>query len=124
MKLKELIEDLFEASKLNSGKMILKKSNVDIISLVHQGVGEYSTLYEEKNIEFKVVKREELHINLDGKLISRVFENIIINALKYSLENTRVYINIIDKNKEVEIYFKNISNYEMNFNEEEIFERF
>lgn len=124
-KLKELIEDLFEASKLNSGKMILNKSEVDIIALVHQGVGEYSSLYEEKNIEFKVMsKDEELHINLDGKLISRVFENIIINALKYSLENTRVYINIIDKNKEVEIYFKNISNYEMNFNEEEIFERF
>lgn len=125
LKIKGLIEDLFEMSKLNSGKMILNKSDVDIIALVHQGVGEYSTLYEEKNIEFKVLSKEdELVINLDGKLMSRVFENIIINALKYSLDNTRVYINIINKDNEVEINFKNISNYEMNFNEEEIFERF
>ncbi|WP_341479406.1 HAMP domain-containing sensor histidine kinase [Clostridium gasigenes] len=125
LKLKGLIEDLFEVSKLNSGKMILNKSDVDIIALVHQGVGEYSSLYEEKNIEFKVSSKEdELVINLDGKLMSRVFENIIINALKYSLDNTRVYINITNKDNELEIDFKNISNYEMNFNEEEIFERF
>jgi len=125
LKLKGLIDDLFEVSKLNSGKMILNKCDVDIISLVHQGVGEYSTLYEEKNIEFKVLSEDdELVINLDGKLMSRVFENIIINALKYSLENTRVYVNIINNENDVEINFKNISNYEMNFNEEEIFERF
>lgn len=125
MKLKGLIDDLFEVSKLNSGKMILNKSDVDIISLVHQGIGEYSNLYEEKNIEFKVLSEEdELDIKLDGKLISRVFENLIINALKYSLDNTRVYINIINKDNYVEVNFKNISNYEMNFNEEEIFERF
>lgn len=125
LKLKELINDLFEVSKLNSGKMTLSKGDVDIISLVHQGVGEYSTLYEDKNIEFKVISDEdELVLDLDGKLMSRVFENIIINALKYSLENTRVYINIINNSDEVEINFKNISNYEMNFNSEEIFERF
>ncbi|MGL5353335.1 MAG: sensor histidine kinase [Clostridium sp.] len=124
-KLKELINDLFEVSKLNSGKMTLTKNDVDIISLVHQGVGEYSSLYEDKNIEFKVISDEdELVVNLDGKLMSRVFENVILNALKYSLENTRVYVNIINSVDEVEINFKNISNYEMNFNSEEIFERF
>ncbi|MGL5084294.1 MAG: sensor histidine kinase [Clostridium sp.] len=124
-KLKELINDLFEVSKLNSGKMILNKNDVDIISLVHQGVGEYSYLYEDKNIEFKVISDEdELVVNLDGKLMSRVFENVILNALKYSLENTRVYVNIINSENEVEINFKNISSYEMNFNSEEIFERF
>lgn len=125
LKLKVLVDDLFEVSKLNSGKMVLNKSDVDIISLVHQGVGEYSSLYEEKNIEFKVLSEEdELVLNLDGKLMSRVFENIIINALKYSLDNTRVYINIMNGDKYIEVNFKNISNYEMNFNEEEIFERF
>lgn len=125
LKLKGLVDDLFEVSKLNSGKMVLNKSDVDIIALVHQGVGEYSTLYEEKNIEFKVLSEEdELVINLDGKLMSRVFENIIINALKYSMDNTRVYINIKSEENYVEINFKNISNYEMNFKEEEVFERF
>ncbi|MBD7914258.1 HAMP domain-containing histidine kinase [Clostridium sp. Sa3CUN1] len=124
-RLKTLIEDLFEASKLNSGKMKIEKQKLDIVSLVYQGVGEYSNLYEEKNIEFKVSSNEdEIILDLDGKLMSRVFENLIVNSLKYSLENTRVYIDIQSKENNVEISFKNISNYEMDFNTEDIFERF
>lgn len=124
-RLKSLIEDLFEASKLNSGKMKIEKHNIDIISLIYQGLGEYSNLYEEKNIDFKLRSdKEEIFLNLDGKLISRVFENIIINSLKYSLENTRVYIDVEDKENSVRISFKNIANYEMDFNEKEMFERF
>lgn len=124
-RLKSLIEDLFEASKLNSGKMKIEKQELDIVSLVYQGVGEYSNLYEEKNIEFKVSSNEdEIILDLDGKLMSRVFENLIVNALKYSLNNTRVYIDINSGDNEVEISFKNISNYELDFNTEDIFERF
>lgn len=124
-RLKSLIEDLFEASKLNSGKMKIEKEEIDIVSLVHQGVGEYSNLYEEKNIEFKVTSNEEeIILDLDGKLMSRVFENLIVNALKYSLNNTRVYIDINSKDDLVEVSFKNISNYEMGFNTQDIFERF
>lgn len=124
-RLKTLIEDLFEASKLNSGKMKIEKQKLDIVSLVYQGIGEYSNLYEEKNIEFKVSSNEdEIILDLDGKLMSRVFENLIVNSLKYSLENTRVYIDIKSKENTVEISFKNISNYEMDFNTEDIFERF
>ncbi|MDU5110751.1 MAG: sensor histidine kinase, partial [Clostridium sp.] len=124
-RLKSLIEDLFEASKLNSGKMKIQKEEIDIVSLVYQGVGEYSNLYEEKNIEFKVSSNEEeIILDLDGKLMSRVFENLIVNALKYSLNNTRVYIDINSKDNLVEVSFKNISNYEMGFNTKDIFERF
>lgn len=124
-RLKTLIEDLFEVSKLNSGKMTIEKHEIDIVSLVYQGVGEYSNLYEEKNMEFKVSTNEdEIFVDLDGKLMSRVFENIIVNALKYSLNNTRVYIDIISKENSVEVSFKNISNYEMDFNAEDIIERF
>lgn len=124
-RLKSLIEDLFEISKLNSGKMKIEKYNIDIISLIHQGLGEYSNLYEEKNIDFKLRSdKEEIFLNLDGRLISRVFENIIINSLKYSLENTRVYIDVEDRENSTRISFKNIANYEMDFNEKEMFERF
>lgn len=124
-RLKTLIDDLFEISKLNSGKMTIEKNQIDIISFVYQSIGEYSNLYEEKNIDFKVNTNEDsLIFNLDGKLMSRVFENIIINALKYSLSNTRVYVDIVDKENSVEISFKNISNYEMDFNPNDMFERF
>ncbi|ALP89093.1 MULTISPECIES: sensor histidine kinase [Clostridium] len=125
LKLKALIEDLFEMSKINSGKLKLNKELIDILSLVHQGVGEYSSLYEEKNINFKVTCEEDaIYMALDGKMISRAIENLIINSLKYSLENTRVYIEIEKNEGYVTISMKNIANYEMDFSEEEMFERF
>ena len=124
-KLKVLIDDLFEMSKINSGKIELVKDRIDILSLIHQVVGEYVYLYEDKNIEFKVDSdSEEIYMNLDGKMMSRVIENIVINALKYSLENTRVYIEVVEDDYSVEISCKNIANYEMDFDNTEIFERF
>ena len=124
-KLKVLIDDLFEMSKINSGKIELVKDRIDILSLIHQVVGEYVYLYEDKNIEFKVDSdSEEIYMNLDGKMMSRVIENIVINALKYSLENTRVYIEVVEDDYSVEISCKNIANYEMDLDNTEIFERF
>lgn len=125
LKLKALIEDLFEMSKINSGKMKLNREVIDILSLIHQGLGEYSSLYSDKNISFKVNCDEEaIYMDLDGRLMSRAFENIIINSLKYSLDNTRVYINVYKSSEYVTIAMKNIANYEMDFNEDEMFERF
>jgi signal transduction histidine kinase len=125
LKLKDLIEDLFEMSKINSGKIKLNKELIDILSLIHQGIGEYSTLYEEKNISFKVTSEDDaVYVELDGKMMSRALENIIINALKYSLNDTRVYIDIKREDHYVIIGVKNIANYEMDFDENEMFERF
>lgn len=124
-KLKTLIEDLFEVSKINSGRLQLHKEEIDIVSLIYQVIGEYSSLYEDKGIEFKVeCDEDEIIMDLDGIMISRVIENIAINSLKYSLEDTRVYAKIIKEDNGVLISFKNVANYEMDFNETEIFERF
>ncbi|WP_246517021.1 sensor histidine kinase [Clostridium aciditolerans] len=124
-KLKVLIEDLFEVSKINSGKLELAKEKVDIVDLIYQVLGECSNFYEEKHIDFKLKSfASEVVLNLDGKQISRVIENVVSNALKYSMENTRVYIDIENGDNEVIISFKNIASYEMNFDVEEIFERF
>ena len=125
LKLKSLIEDLFEMSKINSGKLKINKELIDILALIHQGVGEYSTLYEEKNLQFKVTSDEDaIYMELDGKMMSRAIENLIINSIKYSLDNTRVYIDVKKSNGFVTISMKNIANYEMNFYEIEMFERF
>lgn len=125
LKLKALIEDLFEMSKINSGKMKINREKIDILSLVHQGLGEYSTLYSDKNISFKVESKEEaIYMDLDGRLMSRAIENIIINSIKYSLNNTRVYVSVYKEKGYVTIAMKNIANYEMDFNEDEMFERF
>ena len=124
-RLKLLIDDLFEVSKMNSGKVELEKEEVDIVELLHQALGEFSNLYQHKNIVFKVNSfKNSIIMNLDGKKISRVFENLISNALKYSMENTRVYIDIKENDNEINLSFKNISAYEIDFETAELFERF
>lgn len=124
-KLKALIDDLFEMSKINSGKIRINKEKIDIMSLLHQSIGEYSFMYEDKEIEFIVnSEKEQIFINLDGKMMSRAIENVLINALKYSLNKTRIYINANIITDTVCLSFKNVANYEMSFDNDEIFERF
>ncbi len=80
---------------------------------------------DESKIDFIVnIPEHEVYILADGKKTFRVFENIISNILKYSLEGTRVYIDLEEKNDKVYISFKNISKYQLNFNPDEITERF
>lgn len=127
LKLKKLIEDLFEISKISSGKAELSLEKVDVIELLNQSVAEYSDsdIYLDKNLSF-IIKpfAKKIDMNLDGKKISRVFENLIINALKYSLNGTRVIIEISDIEKGIKICFKNTSSTPLDFDNEEIFERF
>ncbi|GKX68869.1 sensor histidine kinase [Inconstantimicrobium mannanitabidum] len=124
-RLKNLIFDLFEVSKLSSGKIELNKSEIDIIELLNQCLGECSTLYKDKDLEIRFnSKISKLFMNVDGEKMARVFENVIVNAYKYSLEKTRIYVDVEEHDKCWLISFKNISCYEMNFSSEDIFERF
>ena len=63
-------------------------------------------------------------IMADGRLLSRAVENLIGNIIKYTLQGTRVYIDVMCQNNRVSAQFKNIANYEMNFSADEITERF
>ncbi len=124
-RLKVLIEDLFEASKVSSGAVELNIEKVDIASLLRQALGEFDNKITSSSLIFKTnIPVEEVHLNLDGKRTWRVFENLIGNALKYSQPNSRVYIDLIEQDEKVIITIKNMSSYEMNFDVSEIFERF
>jgi len=124
-RLKVLIEDLFEASKLASGSIKLNIEKVDVAAILRQTLGEFDEKIKASSLKFKVnIPNHKVYAHLDGKKTWRVFENLISNALKYSMPNTRVYIDLVDYNGKITMTIKNISSYEMNFNVEEIFERF
>lgn len=124
-RLKLLIEDLFEASKAASGAMELNLSRLEVNALLNQTIGEAQGRISSAALDFKVsIPKEKIYIEADGRKLWRVFENLISNAIKYSLKNTRVYVDVLEYNGEVHIVFKNISAYELNFNVEEITERF
>ena len=124
-RLKVLIDDLFEASKMASGAVELNIEKVDVTALLQQALAELHEKINNSSLIFKLKMPEnKVYANLDGKKTWRVFENLINNILKYSQEATRVYIELIEEDGKIIITMKNISSYEMNFDKEEIFERF
>ena len=124
-RLKVLIEDLFEASKAASGAMELNITKIDIGQLLKQSLGENDERFRERNLDIKLnLPDEKIFINADGKRLYRVFENLLSNIVKYSLSNTRVYIDMFKENDEVTVIMKNISAYELSFDTNEITNRF
>ena len=119
-KLKLLTEDLFEISKAQSGNIAVNIEKLNISELINQTLAEI----DQKTVDFKVNIEKDLHINADGRLMSRVFENLCGNIEKYSLKGTRAYIDAFEKDGKTNIIFKNIANYEMNFNAPDMTERF
>ena len=124
-RLKVLIDDLFEVSKMASGNMELKKEKVDLVQLLQQSLAEYDDKITDSSLQFRVTKSEKpIYAFVDGQKLWRVFDNLIGNILKYSLDHTRVYITVSTMNSQANISFKNISKYELNENSDELFERF
>lgn len=124
-RLKVLIEDLFEVSKMASGNIELIKKEVDLVQLLQQSLAERDDTIKSSRLDFRVQKpAEPVWSKVDGQKIWRVFDNLLGNILKYSLEGTRVYITIRSSEREVEIVFKNVTKYELSENVDDLFERF
>ncbi|CAN7753831.1 HAMP domain-containing sensor histidine kinase [Paenibacillus sp. LjRoot153] len=124
-RLKVLIEDLFEASKMASGATELHWEKVDVSALLTQALAEFSDKIEASTLTFRVnVQSPHMYALLDGKKTWRVFENLIGNALKYALPGTRVYVTLTEDRERVTFIIQNISLHELNYDVEELFERF
>lgn len=123
-KLKVLIEDLFEVSKATSNNVELDRQELDFNSLVAQSIGEWEDKIAENNIEIiSNLPEEKVMLNIDGQKFSRVLDNLFSNISKYALENSRVYVELIDGD-EVKLTIKNISKYPLNISADELMERF
>lgn len=124
-RLKRLIEDLFEISKVDSGNIQLNYQALDIVSLLEQVMVENEDLLETKHIEIiKKLPADKIILNLDSDKTYRIFENLFTNISKYALSNSRAYISITSTDDEVLIEFSNISEQPMDFTAQEITERF
>ncbi|MED4583655.1 sensor histidine kinase [Brevibacillus choshinensis] len=124
-RLKVLIDDLFEAAKTASGSVELNIEQVNVSALLNQAIAEFSDKIEESPLTFRVnIEQQKIYAPLDGKKTWRVFENLIGNALKYSMPHTRVHIDLYEQLDEVILTIKNVSAYEIDFAADELFERF
>ncbi|HWK23488.1 MAG TPA: HAMP domain-containing sensor histidine kinase [Ureibacillus sp.] len=124
-RLKTLIEDLFEVSKMASGNMELTKQRLDLTQLLKQAIGEHEEEFAKLNFEIRTsIPDYPLLAYVDGQKMWRVIDNLIVNALKYSLEGTRIYITLKHNGPIAEFTVKNVSKFELAENVEELTERF
>lgn len=124
-RLKKLIEDLMEASKASTGNLAVNLEECDVDVLLTQMIGEFEEKLEKNQLTVVVEKPERpVKIMADGRHIWRVLDNLLNNACKYSLPNTRVYVNLKKEANDVVITFKNISKEALNIPSEELMERF
>lgn len=125
MRLKSLIEDLFEISKANSNNVTLNLVNVDIVSLLKEVSLELSDKIGESSIDFRWnLPEEKIILPLDSQKTYRIFDNLLTNIMKYAMPGSRAYVDMKQENGYVIITMKNVSANELTFNPEEITERF
>ena len=124
-RLHRMTNDLFDISKVESGNMNLNREQIDMADHLRQTLAELGEKIENSNLDFKIsIPSESVTIYADGEKLYRIFENLIVNALKYSMEHTRVYLRIMILDKEAAFEIKNIASYEMQFDADEITARF
>lgn len=128
-RLKQLTDDLVEASKITSGNVSLQMERLNFAELVYQTCGEFSDKFQEKCLETVITVPEgPVYIEADSRRIWRVVENLFSNAYKYALEGTRVYLDIRQvtegKTRYAVFSMKNISAQALNIDAAELTERF
>lgn len=124
-RLKVLIEDLFEISKAASRNVTMNFMRADIVELLKQVELENSSRIREAGLDFRwSLPKEKVVMLLDSQKTYRIFENLIVNITKYAMPHTRVYIELRDEGNEVWISMKNVSAAELDFNADEITDRF
>lgn len=124
-RLKKLTEDLVEASKASTGNMDVNRVRTEIGILLTQTVGEYEEKLKENDLELILKKPDdEIFIMADGRLLWRVFDNLMNNICKYAQPSTRTYINLDTDDRQAVITFRNISKYPLNISSDELLDRF
>ena len=124
-RLKKLIEDLVEASKVSSGNVKLNMEVINLKELLNQSIGEFEDKLDKKNLKIEMdLPNENVLIKADNRYLYRVIENVFSNISKYALEGSRVYIKLEKQKEEVYLEFKNISKDKLNISAEELMQRF
>lgn len=120
-----LIKDLNETVDTDYEGLVVKKKEIKINELIKNEIEIYSDKFKSSNLDIKLnVPKEDVTLFLDEDKTIRIVDNILSNINKYSLEDTRVYVDIIKKEENVEITFKNISKYDIDVDVNTIGERF
>lgn len=124
-RLKNMVQDVFDLSKATSGNLKVETATIDLVKLIKQTLADMDERIQKSNLTFKLnVAAEPLLIEADGEKLYRVFQNLFVNALQYSLDNSRVHIQLSKEEGYAVARVKNTSLRELDFDTSEIVERF
>jgi signal transduction histidine kinase len=123
-RLKKLIEDLVEASKASTGNITVQAEALDLSLLLGQALGEYNERLLVAQLS-PVIKAPETPVTVfaDGRLLWRIFDNLLGNAVKYALPGTRLYVTVT-ADTQATVTFRNISREPLDVSADELMERF
>ena len=124
-RLKKLTEDLVEASKASTGALTVNREKLGLGQLVSQALGEYEEKLEASRLTLvTALPEEEVYVYADGRHLWRVLDNLLGNCVKYALEGTRVYLEVVRGGGKVTLSLKNVSREALNVPPERLMERF
>ena len=124
-RMKKLIEDLIEMSKANTGNITVNPEKLDAVETINQALGEFADKLAMARLQPVFHQPEQpVYIQADGRLAWRVLSNVLSNAVKYALPDTRLYIDLVKQDGEVLLSVKNISREEIRVTADELMERF
>lgn len=125
IRLKKLLEDLLEASKASTGNITVNAAPTNVGELLRQVVGEYTEKLADAQLEpIITLPSENATIYADGRLLWRVFDNLMANIVKYAMPQTRVYLDLRSDAKMTAAAVKNVSRDRLNIPADELMERF
>ena len=124
-RLKRLTEDVVEASKASSGNIQVHMDVVFIKEIIEQASAEYEERLKEKNLLLITkIPEEKIEVDADGRLLWRVLRNVFSNVSKYSMDGSRVYIDVVEDGENIITTIKNTSKNQLNISEDELMQRF
>lgn len=125
LRLKVLIEDLFEVSKATTNNITLNLMDVDMVNLMKQVSVEHADKFEQMGLQLRWnVPEEKIILKLDNQKTYRIFENLFVNIQKYAMPNSRVYIDVEKSETDVTVTMRNMSAVELHTSGDELAERF
>lgn len=124
-RLRHIVADLFDLAKVTSGEAMIEHELLDMARLTIQTIVDMDDHIAQSGMVLRqTIQDPPVTIRGDGKKLYRVLQNVVDNALKYSLQGSRIYLDLFTTETDSVLTLKNTSESEMHFTAEEIMERF